>query len=99
MRAGALPRTVPLDALDDDLRRSAEEQIGGEGLTPATRCLTLLATAGDEPAWNDRRRSAGHRVTPLPSEGIIASFPMVSQLIRQLGVETSDLSIPVPTWP
>ncbi len=84
-------RTVPLEALDDDLRRLAEEGSGGDGLTPTTRCLTLLATAGEEPAWNDRRQSTGHRVTPLASEEIIASFPMVAQLIRQFGLATSDL--------
>ena len=84
-------RTLPLELLDDDLRRFAAEAVGGHELKPATRCLTLLATAGDEPAWNDRRRSVGHRVMPLASEQIIATFPMVAQLIRQLGLETSVL--------
>lgn len=30
-------------------------------------CLALLATAGEEPAWNQRMESALHRAIPLPS--------------------------------
>jgi hypothetical protein len=56
-------------------------------LTDDLRCLTLLGTAGDEPAWNDRDQSVGHRVIPLPSEEFVERLPMVAQLIRQLGLD------------
>jgi len=57
-------------------------------------CLTLLATAGEEPAWNDRRASVAHRALPLTSAESIARSPMISQLIRQLGVEIGTLLTP-----
>jgi hypothetical protein len=55
------------------------------------KCLTLLATAGADPAWNSRHTSTGHKALPLPSEESIARSPMIAQLIRQLGVETASL--------
>jgi hypothetical protein len=61
---------------------------------PDLKCLTLLATAGEEPAWNDRRASLAHQALPLPSEESIARSPMISQLIRQLGVEIGTLLAP-----
>ena len=57
----------------------------------ATPCLTLLASAGDEPAWNDRRQSRGHQAIPLQSEEILERSPMIAQLVRQLGVNPGAL--------
>ena len=51
-------------------------------------CLTLLATAGEEEAWNDRRRSVGHKAIPLPSVEAVQRLPMVSRLFEQLGVDS-----------
>lgn len=51
------------------------------------RCLTLLGTAGDEPAWNDRAQSVGHRAIPLPTEEFVERLPMVARLITQMGLE------------
>lgn len=51
------------------------------------RCLTLLGTAGDAPAWNDRAQSVGHRAIPLPTEEFVERLPMVARLITQLGLE------------
>lgn len=62
--------------------------------SPAVKCLTLLATAGDRPEWNDRHRSAGHRAIPLPSEEAVERLPMVAQLIRQLGVPVGSVVEP-----
>jgi hypothetical protein len=58
------------------------------------RCLTLLGTAGDEPAWNDRSRSVGHQAIPLPSEEFVERLPMVAQLIRQLGLDLGVVVAP-----
>lgn len=63
----------------------------GKTPKPRTPCLVLLATAGDQPEWNDRRRSQGHQVIPLPSEEAIGRLPMIAQLIRQLGVPTGAI--------
>jgi PAS domain S-box-containing protein len=50
------------------------------------RCLTLLATAGQLPKWNDRRQSVGHRAIPLASVEIVERAPMIASLIRQMGL-------------
>jgi hypothetical protein len=65
--------------------------IGTPTPADAMRCLTLLATVGDEPAWNDRRRSAGHQAIPLPSPQIVERAPMIAQLIKEFGLDLSDV--------
>jgi hypothetical protein len=65
-RACALVRfykTHPLNALPFDLQEFARNAQKAE-LEPNTTCLTLLATVGDEPEWNDRRRSRNHQAIP-----------------------------------
>lgn len=83
--------TMPFDALDADQKSFAEGVLRGASHPPQMKCLTLLATAGDEPAWNSRHASAGHKALPLPSAESIARAPMIAQLIRQLGVEIGTL--------
>jgi hypothetical protein len=58
------------------------------------RCLTLLATVGDERQWNDRRVSLGHQAIPLPSEEIVSRAPMIAQLIQQFGLGIRDIVRP-----
>lgn len=84
-------KTHRFDQLDETTQRAARSLVGEGELAGSTKCLTLLATAGDEPEWNDRRLSRGHRAVPLVSDEMIAKFPMISQLISQLGVQTSAL--------
>jgi len=60
-----------------------------ERVALATRCLTLLGTAGVEPSWNDRRTSVDHRAIPLISEVVVERSPMIASLIRQLGLDLS----------
>lgn len=62
-------------------------------LTPHadTNCLTLLATAGDESAWNSRSRSRSHQAIPLTSPEAIASAPMISQLIKEFGMDVREV--------
>lgn len=86
--------TVPYRRLPDDLKVFAARILPEIVDTPDVKCLTLLATAGDEAAWNDRRASQGHQALPLPSAASIARSPMISQLIRQLGVEIGALLTP-----
>ncbi|MDB4916965.1 MAG: hypothetical protein JWM95_4609 [Gemmatimonadetes bacterium] len=58
---------------------------------PGVKCLTLLATAGEEAEWNQRTLSRGHQALPLPSEESLVRSPMISQLIHQLDVPVSSL--------
>lgn len=58
---------------------------------PDLRCLTLTATAGVEPEWNDPALSGPYRVLALPSAEAVAAAPMFSALIRELGISAADL--------
>lgn len=89
--------TLPYDVLDEGQREFARSVLGG---APAARmkCLTLLATAGDEEDWNARQRSAGHKALPLSSAEGVARSPMIAQLVRQLGVDIGDLLEPDPSF-
>jgi hypothetical protein len=86
-----LYKTLPYDALGAELRSFADGSLRDEPHTEKTKCLTLLATAGDVANWNSRAASAGHRAIPLPSADVVERLPMVAQLIRQLGIEVSSL--------
>ncbi len=61
-------------------------------------CLTLLATAGELPEWNDRRRSRGHAVIPLESVEIVARAPMIAALFGQLGLGIETALRPDPQF-
>ena len=90
-------KTHPFGALDASLQRFARGLLGADDQpTPTMRCLTLIATVGDEPAWNSRHRSRGHRAIPLPSPEIVEKAPMIAQLIRQFGLDIADVVRPSP---
>lgn len=89
-----LYKTHPYARLEPSLRRFADKALGTTKAPPAMRCLTLLASAGDEPEWNDRATSRGHRAIPLPSPRIVEQAPMVAQLIRQFGLDLADVVSP-----
>jgi two-component system NtrC family sensor kinase len=80
--------------LGPDLEKFAGHALGGQSATPTTRCLTLLATAGDLPEWNDRRRSSGHQAIPLASEKVVEQAPMIARLIQQFGLDISTVITP-----
>ncbi len=62
--------------------------------SPELKCLTLVATVGDRPEWNSRTASQGHQAIPLPSEEILQSFPMISGLLTELGVDAQRVISP-----
>ena len=78
---------LPADLQDFAARISADVRS-----TPATPCLTLLASTGVEPAWRDRRRSAGHQAIPIPSSEAVTRLPMVAKLLADLGLEVETLT-------
>ncbi|HSJ09614.1 MAG TPA: hypothetical protein VK928_06850 [Longimicrobiales bacterium] len=86
-------KTHECGALAPDLRAFAAG-VAGVDVPPSTKCLTLLATAGDEPEWNDVTTSRSHRALPLLSREAVERLPMVAQLVRQLGLETDAVVAP-----
>lgn len=61
----------------------------GTAVTPATKCFVLLATAGDQPAWNSTALSVGHKAIPLTDPETVAKIPMMADLFRQFGIESA----------
>lgn len=91
-RFGALPRDLQRFA-----RRSLPTSPGETATTTdAIRCLTLVATVGDEAAWNERHLSSGHQAIPLVSPKMVERAPMIAQLIRQFGLDLADVVQPSP---
>lgn len=88
--------TLPYVELDSDLRVFGDRLMDGHQIAPDTKCLTLLATTGEDPAWNSPRNSLGHQTIPLPSEHVISEIPMISQLIQQFGLDPSTVLRPDP---
>jgi hypothetical protein len=89
-------KTHPYGELGEELRAVARNMVGEPSPPPSMKCLVLLATAGERPEWNSRKNSEGHKAIPLPSEQFINRFPMVRQLIQQLGLEVNTVLQPDP---
>jgi hypothetical protein len=66
----------------------------GRTPSPHMKCLTMLASAGDEPAWNSPRDSRGHRAIPLPSVQMVEEAPMIAALIKQFGLTIESVVTP-----
>ncbi len=82
--------------LNPPLKAFALGQMNSKTAPPDMRCLTLLATSGQEAEWCDPRRSVNHQTIPLPSEGFVEQAPMIAQLIRELGMEIEAVVNPDP---
>lgn len=88
--------TCPFMELNEDLRAAARNLVDGRSIMSNTKCLTLMATAGDEPQWNSRKGSVGHQAIPLLDEDFVKRAPMISQLIHQFGLDISTVLEPDP---
>ena len=84
-------KTHVFGKLDKSLQQFATRTAGDAPLTPETRCLTLVGSAGEHPSWNDRRKSKGHQAIPLLSVEMIERAPMIAQLIKEFGVQLADV--------
>jgi len=96
-RACALVRcykTHPFVSLEPELREYARKAMTTGVPQPDMKCLTLMATVGQTASWNSRFLSLGHRTIPLPSADIVEKAPMISQLIKELGLELSSVLQP-----
>jgi hypothetical protein len=91
-------KTHPFASLPEDLRAFAIRLLADEPVRPDMRCLVLLGSAGEKPAWNSRRGSVGHQAIPLPSAQIVERAPMIAQMIRGLGLEIEAVVTPSPDF-
>jgi hypothetical protein len=90
-------KTQRFQDLPSDLQDFATNAArGGSAVLADTRCLTLLATAGNQPQWNSRTESAGHQAIPLATEEVVRQAPMVAQLIQQIGLDIAQVIGPNP---
>jgi hypothetical protein len=99
-RACALVRffkTHRYGQLNVEAQTAARAILNGQSIDPATKCLTLLATAGDKPQWNSKYGSTGHQAIPLVDKDFVDRVPMIQQLIQQFGLEVSTVIRRVPT--
>lgn len=100
-RAAVLVRyftTLPYAGLSTLLRAGVRVQLGLKQPDPQLRCLTLLGTAGDQPAWNNRHASVGHAVIPLLSSELVAQSPMIAQLLQQFGIDVGAFKLLTPSY-
>ena len=78
---------APLHTLDDPgyafCRALAAAKV--VSLRADTPVLSLLGTAGDKTAWNDRKLSAGHLAIPLASTSFVMTIPMIARLVLEMG--------------
>ncbi len=82
--------TVPYESLPSANRNFVEnlaDSAGAKsGVRPATPVLSLIGTFGQESNWQDRRKSEGHVGIPLISSAFVDAIPMISRLIKELGL-------------
>ena len=88
-----LYKSHPFGELPLAIRSFATEH-ADQPLELGTRCLTLLASRGVEPAWDDPAKSLGHRAIPLLSAEMVARLPMVAGLLSQLGIDVAAVVRP-----
>jgi hypothetical protein len=87
-------KTYEFGGLDSRLQRFATKQLGDVRPAAGMKCLTLVASIGQEPSWCDPVQSVGHQTIPLPSAQIVEGAPMISQLIREMGLDIADVVSP-----
>lgn len=87
-------KTHPYRDLPEELQTAVHTASPESATVPDLRCLTLIATRGDEPEWNSRHTSRGHRVIPLLSVEMVQQAPMIAQLITQLGIPIANVVRP-----
>jgi hypothetical protein len=80
---------LPFSDLPAEEQRAARH--AGSDLSPSTPVLSLLATRGKEPSWNDRKTSLAHRAIPLLSSATVAEAPMVAKLLSDLDIDLKPL--------
>jgi hypothetical protein len=76
-----------LPGVNQQFVRSLAESAGaGPALKDSTPVLSLVGTHGKEEEWRDRRKSKGHVGIPLISSAFVGDIPMISRLLKEMGV-------------
>ena len=89
-------KTHAYGALDPELKQFARNALANKEPQASMKCLTLMATVGQLANWNSRHQSRGHQAIPLPSPEMVEKAPMISQLIKELGMEVTNVLAPSP---
>lgn len=89
-------KTHPYGQLAPGLQEFARGILGSTPESPDMKCLTMMATAGEQADWNSRSTSNGHRAIPLASADFVAEIPMIAQLISQFGIDMGSVISPDP---
>jgi hypothetical protein len=89
-------KTNAFGSLEPKLQEFVRTAMGLRQPSAAMKCLTLMATVGQTAAWNSRHQSRGHQAIPLPSPEIVEKAPMIAQLIKEFGLEISNVIQPSP---
>jgi hypothetical protein len=82
--------------LAPEQREFADENFPQLVKNASTKCLVLLATAGQREEWNSVSTSRGHRVVPLPSPEAVQGMPMIAKAINDLGYKLEQVLSPEP---
>ncbi|MBN2093397.1 hypothetical protein JW964_27480 [candidate division KSB1 bacterium] len=82
--------TIPFEKLPPENQQFVNQLAVSKNITQLinndTLVLSLLGTAGSEAEWFDRKNSQGHVGIPLASSDFIDAIPMMSRLLKQLGL-------------
>lgn len=87
-------KTHPFGDLEPEVKEFVKANISDESPRLSMKCLTLMATVGEEPDWNSRHLSKGHKAIPLPSPDIVEQAPMIAQLIKEFGLDLTAVVEP-----
>lgn len=92
--------SLPFRDLEIPLKRFVEKRRSQMSeIKPDTRCLTLMATRGEETQWNERNLSESHRAIPIDSPSLALELPMIALLLKQFGIESNSVSDVVLNFP
>lgn len=89
-------KTHPYGSLQPELQLFARTALSDPAPRTSMKCLTLMATVGQAASWNARQLSRGHQAIPLPSPDIVGKAPMIAQLIKEFGMEITNVLEPSP---
>ena len=88
--------TVPFEKLPNSNKNFVKDLTSNKGvshlLNDKTSVLSLAGSSGIKYSWNDRRKTEGHVGIPLLSAEFIDLIPMMSRLLRSLGVSLEWIS-------
>jgi hypothetical protein len=85
---------LPRSALPPPEAEHADRVAGaaGHALDGRSPVMTLLATRGTRPEWNERLLSQLHLALPLTSSAVVEASPMVASLLDDMGVRLTSVS-------